>query len=362
MQFAKGILFAGVVVCLVAEVSGLAMALAAEPKSAESRSLDQWLSAIDADYGQAGWGQQHRRRPDGYMRNLGDPGWKTRMLALHAAVVSGPDSIGPLVQALESGTPPQRIFAAQALGFLGADAPLEPLLKAAQSDDDPCVRLHAVDSLGRRGDSNTTVDWQSLRTKESSDDVRTHIAYAVERGEQGFGADELAKLRAWDPATIDTAVVGQQAPDFELASATGETIRLSDFRGKHPVVLVFVYGDTCPVCHRHLAELRRGLDQLKDLDAVLLAVDPHEIWAAKALLRETGLSTDDLQYPLLLDPTLTTSAAYGVAMQERIHTDVSDRPATFVIDRDGVLCYARRAETIPDRPTANEVVAELQKL
>ncbi len=351
------ILSAGLCLCLLASDAGLAVAQAVQPKS-----VDQWLAAIDADYGQAGWGQQHRRRPDGYMRHLGDPGWQTRMLALHAIVTNGKDSIEPLVRALESGTPPQRIFAAQALGYLGSDVPLEPLLKTAHTDDDPCVRLHAVDSLGRRGDSDTAVNWDELRKGDSSDDVRTHIAYAVERGPQSFEADQLTKLRTWDPARIDTAVVGQRAPDFELASATGETIRLSDFRGKQAVVLVFVYGDTCPVCHRHLASLRQGLDKFKDLDAVLLAVDPHEIWAAKALLRETGLSTDDLQYPLLLDPTLTTSAEYGVAMQERIHTDVSDRPATFIIDRDGVLRYERRAETIPDRPTAEEVVAELRKL
>ena len=51
-------------------------------------------------------------------------------------------------------------------------------------------------------------------------------------------------LKRWNPATIDSAIIGKRAPDFELTSATGETIRLSRFRGKKAVVLVFVYGDT----------------------------------------------------------------------------------------------------------------------
>jgi peroxiredoxin len=39
--------------------------------------------------------------------------------------------------------------------------------------------------------------------------------------------------------------IGDEAPDFELADHTGRTIRLSDFRGKHSVVLAFyVYANT----------------------------------------------------------------------------------------------------------------------
>jgi peroxiredoxin len=94
----------------------------------------------------------------------------------------------------------------------------------------------------------------------------------------------------------------------------------------------------------------------------LLAVDPHEIWAAESLLKETGLTTDDLQFPLLMDPTQTVSATYGVAFQMRIHTETSNRPATFIIDKAGVLRYARRAKTFNDRPTPAQIVRELKKL
>ena len=96
--------------------------------------------------------------------------------------------------------------------------------------------------------------------------------------------------------------------------------------------------------------------------AHLLAVDPHEIWSAKFLLKETGLRTDDLQFPLLMDPSLTVSATYGVAFQMRIHTELSNRPALFLIDRDGVIRYAHRGTSFDDRPTPEEVLAELKKL
>ena len=108
--------------------------------------------------------------------------------------------------------------------------------------------------------------------------------------------------------------------------------------------------------------MREKLDEIEGLDAQLLAVDPHEIWSAKYLLKETGLSTDDLNYPMLMDPSLTVSATYGVAFQMRIHVEVSNRPATFVIDKNGVIRYARRGRSFSDRPTSDQVVAELKKL
>ena len=108
--------------------------------------------------------------------------------------------------------------------------------------------------------------------------------------------------------------------------------------------------------------MREKLPEIREAGAELLAVDPHEQWAAKSLLKETGLTTDDLHYPLLLDPALSISATYGVAFQMRIHTELSNRPATFLIDKEGVLRYARRAETFSDRPSAGDLLNELKKL
>ncbi len=94
----------------------------------------------------------------------------------------------------------------------------------------------------------------------------------------------------------------------------------------------------------------------------MLAIDPHEQWSAKFLLKETGLTTDDLHFPLLVDPAFTVSATYGVAFQMRVHTEWSNRPATYVIDKQGVLRFAHRGNAFGDRPSAEKVVEELKKL
>ncbi len=94
----------------------------------------------------------------------------------------------------------------------------------------------------------------------------------------------------------------------------------------------------------------------------MLAIDPHESWSAKYLLKDSGLETADVHFPLLMDPSLTVSATYGVAFQMRIHTEVSNRPATFIIDKSGIIRYVRRATTFGDRPRLKQIAAELEKL
>ena len=94
----------------------------------------------------------------------------------------------------------------------------------------------------------------------------------------------------------------------------------------------------------------------------LLAIDPHEAWSARYLLKEVGFGEDDVKYPLLADASLTVSARYGVAFQMRIHTEWSSRPATFVIDPQGVIRFAQRAKTFSDRPSPAKILAELEPL
>lgn len=211
--------------------------LYAEPPEKTPR---EWLATFADSWNEEDW--RGRPSPGGYMRPLDDAGWKLRMQALQGLVRHGQDSIPPLLDALKAGdAPPQRILAAQTLGYLAPHVPPAPLLEAAKSDPDAAVRLYAVDSLGMQGAKD--VDWNELLKREKNRDVRKHIGYAIERNGEPLAGNVIERLTSWD-STIDSAAIGSPAPEFELKSATGETIRLSDFRGRKPIVLVFVYGDT----------------------------------------------------------------------------------------------------------------------
>ncbi len=95
---------------------------------------------------------------------------------------------------------------------------------------------------------------------------------------------------------------------------------------------------------------------------MVLGIDPHERWSARYLLKDSGLEASDVHFPLLTDPAMTVSATYGVAFQMRIHTEISNRPGTFIIDREGVIRYASRGKTFSDRPSVKQIVEELKKI
>jgi peroxiredoxin Q/BCP len=66
---------------------------------------------------------------------------------------------------------------------------------------------------------------------------------------------------------------GQPAPDFELQSDAGETVRLSDLRGK-PVVLYFYPRDDTPGCTKQACGIRDAWDDFRERGAVVLGVSP----------------------------------------------------------------------------------------
>ena len=79
---------------------------------------------------------------------------------------------------------------------------------------------------------------------------------------------------------------GKPAPDFELKSDSGETVRLSDLRGR-PVVLYFYPKDDTPGCTKQACGIRDAWDAFGERGAVVLGVSPD----SEARMRSSGRST-----------------------------------------------------------------------
>jgi HEAT repeat protein len=178
-----------------------------------------------------------------YMRPLDDAGWKARVEALRALAGAGDGAVPVLTDALNKGDDETRVLAAQALALL-PDPAAKASLAAALKDKHPAVRLYALDALSMFGKLPAEEPYQTLRQKDPNRDVRAHAAFALERDGKPQPAAIRQALRDYDSKKMATAKVGDKAPDFTLTGAAGEEVRLGDFRGKKPVVLVFVYGDT----------------------------------------------------------------------------------------------------------------------
>jgi len=126
------------------------------------------------------------------------------------------------------------------------------------------------------------------------------------------------------------SLLGQSAPDFTLPASTGQDVRLSDFKGKQNVVLVFYPLDFSPVCSMQLPEYSGRQDDFAELDTVVLGVNRDSVYTHRAWAAEYGIDV-----PLLADLTLSVARAYGVAIDERNIT----KRAVFLIDKQGVVRF-----------------------
>jgi mycoredoxin-dependent peroxiredoxin len=121
-----------------------------------------------------------------------------------------------------------------------------------------------------------------------------------------------------------------QAPDFDLANQYGEHVRLSDFRGVKPVVLVFFPLAFSGVCTGEMCALRDNLDLFTDHDVELLGISVDSKASLRAFAEQEGY-----EFPLLADfwPHGAVAKEYGVFLEEK---GFANR-ATFVIDVKGVI-------------------------
>ena len=88
-----------------------------------------------------------------------------------------------------------------------------------------------------------------------------------------------------------TLIIGDQAPDFELVNQFGENVKLSDFRGKKNVVIVFYPLSFSGICTGELCELRDNFAAFEDASVELLAisVDSNQICPSHTILPVLGL-------------------------------------------------------------------------
>jgi cytochrome c biogenesis protein CcmG, thiol:disulfide interchange protein DsbE len=116
---------------------------------------------------------------------------------------------------------------------------------------------------------------------------------------------------------------GFLAPDFELQTTEGETIKLSDLRGQP--VLVNLWATWCPPCRAEMPAIEKVYNDYKDQGLVVLAVNMTAQDTSSNItpfIDEYGLT-----FPVLLDEDNSVASAY----------QLRSLPSSFFIDRDGII-------------------------
>ena len=148
---------------------------------------------------------------------------------------------------------------------------------------------------------------------------------------------------------------GDDAPDFELRSHRGGTVKLSQFRGAKNVVLAFHPLAFTPVCATQMNGYESDLAAFERAGAAVLGISVDAQPAKAAWAKTLGT----ISFDLLSDfhPHGEVAQKYGVY---RSNDGISER-ALFVIDRNGKVAWSK-VYAIPEQPKNHEVLDALQRL
>jgi peroxiredoxin Q/BCP len=175
-------------------------------------------------------------------------------------------------------------------------------------------------------------------------------------------------LGSWDRRRLESAepglppAVGDQAPDFKLNTLDHESVELSKLRQSGPVVLIVLRGYPgyqCPVCNTQVGQFLAGATKLAAANANVVLVYPGDADGlqkhASEFIRGKTLPVNVF---LALDPDFKFTLPYQLRWNAKNETAY---PATFVVDSDGKVRFAKVSKTHGGRASLDEVLKALDQ-
>jgi peroxiredoxin Q/BCP len=152
---------------------------------------------------------------------------------------------------------------------------------------------------------------------------------------------------------------GDKAPDFELPTGTGETLKLSKLvkTGGKPVVVYFYPKDDTSGCTAEAKDFTRLAADFRKAGVEVIGISPdspesHRKFAAKY----------DLKVRLAADADKTAANAYGVWVEKSMYGRkyLGVERSTFLVGTDGRIARSWRKVKVPGH--AEEVLAAAKAL
>jgi len=152
------------------------------------------------------------------------------------------------------------------------------------------------------------------------------------------------------PTTIPP--VGAPAPDFTLASTSGQTVTLSALRGRNALLAFFPLAFTS-TCTAEMCAFSEDFDAFATRDVVVLPISVDAVPSLKEFKKQQDMKTD-----LLSDFKREASRAYGVLNEDTFYS----KRAYFLIDKSGIIRWAHVEEKAGMRRENAEILEQIAKL
>jgi len=155
--------------------------------------------------------------------------------------------------------------------------------------------------------------------------------------------------------------IGKRAPNFVSIGVFKKRlgrIRLSDYRGKKYVILLFYPANFTPVSTTELIALSDHISEFRKLSTQILAISidsPFSHLQSLLLSRKEG-GLANLKYPLISDLNQTITKNYKLLTEEGLAL-----PAIFIIDNEGIIQYYTVNNLLCSR-SINELIRILESI
>ncbi len=131
--------------------------------------------------------------------------------------------------------------------------------------------------------------------------------------------------------------VGDKAPAFSLPDADGNTVKLSDFKGRKVIVYFYPAAST-PGCTKQACDFRDSLAALNGAGIDVVGISPDKPEKLAKFRDAEGLT-----FPLLSDPERTVLTAWGTFGEKKMYgkTVQGVIRSTFLVDERGKIEVAQ---------------------
>ncbi|MBI1379474.1 MAG: thioredoxin-dependent thiol peroxidase [Planctomycetaceae bacterium] len=149
---------------------------------------------------------------------------------------------------------------------------------------------------------------------------------------------------------------GEKAPDFNLASDSGEKVKLSSLKGK-PVVVYFYPRDDTPGCTKEACNFRDESKKLKAHGAVVLGLSPDDVASHQKFKAKYNLD-----FALLADKDHLVAEKYGAWREKNMYgkKSMGVQRSTFLIGPDGKVAKSWKKVKVDGH--VDQVLAALAEL
>ena len=158
------------------------------------------------------------------------------------------------------------------------------------------------------------------------------------------------------PAT-NTLNLGETTPDFNLPDITNNgQVRLSNYRGKQPVLLaftrIFTEKQYCPFCFPHIKAMNENYERFLEKGVEVLMITSTDTQQSQKVVQDLSL-----KMPLLSDPSCRSFQSYEVGQALG-----APLPAQFLLDRQGKLRFKHLFSFLSSNAEVETLLNAIEKL